>query len=171
MGKQVLLSSISGLAMVTRSLVRGLSVGRYYAGLDPEHFQVPRADGLAALWEDGIRQGAANSLYLVAESGGRVTGSLTAHLELPEPDAASQLTRDQGRVRLAVDALMVMQENWRHGVGTALLEAAESWRRERGAEVVRLDTYTGSPISVPFYENRMGYRRRAIVFEKPLPPL
>jgi hypothetical protein len=79
-----------------------LSAGRYYAGLAPEHFQVPRAEGLAALWDDDIRRGAANSLYLVAESGGHVTGSLAAHLELPEPDAASQLTRDQGQVRLAV---------------------------------------------------------------------
>lgn len=95
-------------------------------------------------------------------------GSLTAHLELPEPDAAAQLTRDQGRTRLMVDALMVMQENWRHGVGAALLESAESWGRSRGAEVVRLDTYAHSKVSVPFYERRMGYRRRAIVFEKPL---
>ena len=147
-----------------------LSAGHYYASLDPQHFQVPREEGLAALWDDDIRQGNADSLYLVAEISGRVTGSLTAHLELPEPDAASQLTRDQGRTRLAIDALMVMQENWRRGVGATLLQAAESWGRARGAEFVRLDTYADSPVSVPFYERRMGYHRRAIVFEKPIGP-
>jgi hypothetical protein len=76
-----------------------LSAGRYYADLDPQNFQVPRAEGLAAFWDDDIGQGAANSLYLVAELDGRVIGSLTARLEFPEPDAASQLTRDQGRTR------------------------------------------------------------------------
>jgi GNAT superfamily N-acetyltransferase len=147
-----------------------LSAGHYYASLDPQHFQVPREEGLAALWDDEIKQGDANSLYLVAEISRRVIGSLTAHLELPGPNAAAQLTRDQGRTRLAVDALMVMRENWRHGVGAALLEAAESWGQARGAEFVRLDTYADSPVSVPFYERRMGYHRRAIVFEKPIGP-
>lgn len=129
---------------------------------------MPRAEGLAALWDEGVRQGGAGSLYVVAELDGRVIGSLSARLQFPEPDAAAQLTRGQGRTRLAVDALMVMQEEWRHGAGAALLEAAESWGHSEGAEVVRLDTYAHSPVSVPFYERRMGYRRRVIVFEKPL---
>lgn len=30
-----------------------------------------------------------------------------------------------------------------------------------GARIVRLDTYAHSPVSVPFYEQRMGYQRRA----------
>ena len=44
----------------------------------------------------------------------------------------------------------------------------EAWGRDRGAEMARLDTYAGSPVSVPFYEQRMGYQRRSIVFQKPL---
>jgi hypothetical protein len=35
-------------------------------------------------------------------------------------------------------------------VGGALLSAAEAWARDRGAEIVRLDTYPESPVSVPF---------------------
>jgi GNAT superfamily N-acetyltransferase len=70
--------------------------------------------------------------------------------------------------RLVVDALVVQQEHWRHGAGGALLDAAETWGRSRGAHVARLDTYIGSPVSVPFYEDRMGYERRAIVFQKQL---
>jgi hypothetical protein len=31
-----------------------------------------------------------------------------------------------------------------------------------------LSTYAASPLSVPFYERRMGRRRRSIVFEKRL---
>jgi len=39
---------------------------------------------------------------------------------------------------------------------------------DRGATVVRLYTFPGSPVSVPFYERHMGYRRRSILFQKPL---
>lgn len=145
-----------------------LSAGQYYADIDPERFQVPRIDGSAQLWDDHIRQSPANSLCLVAEIDGQVIGCLTARLMLPEPDAASQLTRDQGRTRLAVDALVVTKDYWRRGAGAALLEAAESWGRANGAEIVKLDTYAYSPVSVPFYEQRMAYQRRGIVFEKPL---
>lgn len=147
-----------------------LSAADYYTGLDPGHFQVPPAEGLADIWDDDIRQGTVNSLQLVAETDGHVIGSLMAHLEPPEPNAAFQLTRDQGQTRLAVDAVIVMRQHWRHGAGAALLEAAESWGRARGAHVVHLDTYAHSPVSVPFYEQRMGYQRRAIVFEKRLRP-
>jgi hypothetical protein len=48
------------------------------------------------------------------------------------------------------------------------MRAAESWGRDRGARVARLGTYAHSPVSVPFYENRMGYQRRAIIFQKKL---
>ena len=65
---------------------------------------------------------------------------------------------------------MVTQQHWRHGAGAALLEAAASWGRARGVQIVQLDTYAHSPVSVPFYEQRMGYQRRAIDFEKVLRP-
>ena len=45
---------------------------------------------------------------------------------------------------------------------------ASAWGRDRQARIVRLDTYAHSPVSVPFYEERMGYQRRAIVFQKHL---
>jgi GNAT superfamily N-acetyltransferase len=63
---------------------------------------------------------------------------------------------------------MVDRALWRQGVGTVLLTAAESWGRERGATVVRLYTFPGSPVSVPFYEQHTGYQRRSILFQKPL---
>jgi GNAT superfamily N-acetyltransferase len=97
-----------------------LSAADYYTGLDPGRFQVPCAEGLAGLWDEAIRRGSADSPYLVAELDGRVVGCLTARVEPPEPDAALQLTRDPGRTRLAVDALVVVREHWRRGVGAAL---------------------------------------------------
>lgn len=145
-----------------------LSAAEYYTGLDPEHFRVPAAEAQAGAFEDRLRQRGDGALLLAAELGGQVVGWLSARLEPPHPAAASQLVRELGWTRLAIDALVVDRAAWRHGAGTALLTAAEAWGREHGAEVARLDTYSGSPVSVPFYEDRMGYQRRAIVFEKRL---
>jgi GNAT superfamily N-acetyltransferase len=97
-----------------------------------------------------------------------VAGWLTARLAQPAASVAHQLVRELGWIRLMVDALVVDQAQWRHGTGTALLEAAESWGCDRGASMVRLDTYVHSPVSVPFYERRMGYQRRSIHFAKEL---
>ena len=144
--------------------------GGYYTGLAPRRFQIPRADGLAGVWRAALTGEAADSVWLVAELDGEVIGYLAGELVRPDPDAAFQLTRDQGWTRLMIEVLVVRQEHWRHGAGAALLTAAETWGREHGARIVRLDTYAHSPVSVPFYERRMGYQRRAIVFEKPLLP-
>jgi GNAT superfamily N-acetyltransferase len=145
-----------------------LSAAAYYADQDPGHFQLPRADGLAESWDLAAGRDEADTLRLVAEIDGQVVGWLIARIEPPQADAAAQLAREHGWTRLAVDALIVDRQHWRQGAGAALLEAAEHWGRARGAQIARLDTYAHSQVSVPFYEDRMGYQRRAIVFQKPL---
>ena len=147
-----------------------LSAGAYYVDLDPVHFQLPSAEGLAESFEADIesRSSDTDSYGLVAEEAGQVAGWLTAHLEHPSPGASYQLIRELGWTRLMVDAVMVDRALWRRGIGTALLTEAESWARDRGASVVRLYTFPGSPVSVPFYEQHTGYQRRSILFQKPL---
>jgi GNAT superfamily N-acetyltransferase len=63
---------------------------------------------------------------------------------------------------------MVDQALRRHGIGTALPEAAESWGRGCGADLASLDTYADGPVAVPFYERHMGYQRRQIGFAESL---
>jgi GNAT superfamily N-acetyltransferase len=101
-----------------------LGAAAYYADLDPAHFQVPRAVGLADGWEEQLGQDNGNRLRLVAEADGRVIGWLAAHIEPPAENAAVQLTREHYWTRLAVDALVVGRGHWRQGAGTRLLEAA-----------------------------------------------
>lgn len=144
------------------------SAADYYADLDPEHFHRPQAPGLAESFEDSIARAGNDVLLLVAELDGHVAGWLSARIQLPDADAAAQLMREPGWIRLAIDVLIVDTPAWRHGAGTALMTAAESWGRDRGARVARLGTYAHSPVSVPFYQNRMGYARRAIIFQKKL---
>ncbi|HEY7432190.1 MAG TPA: GNAT family N-acetyltransferase [Streptosporangiaceae bacterium] len=144
------------------------SAADYYAALDPEHFRIPRGQGVAEHWDALLGREDEASLRLVAEVDDAVAGWLSAHIEPPEDEAEAQITREQSWTRLTVDALIVDHQRWRHGAGTALLAAAEAWGRRHGAQVARLDTYADSPVSVPFYEERMGYRRRSIVFQKRL---
>jgi GNAT superfamily N-acetyltransferase len=144
------------------------SAAAYYTALDAAHFQIPRGEGMVQDWDTWLGQDDESSLRLVGEVRGKVVGWLSARIEPPDEDAEIQLTREHGWTRLAVDALIVDQEHWRRGAGTALLKAAEAWGRDRGAQVVRLETFAHSPVSVPFYEDRMGYQRRSIVFQKHL---
>lgn len=140
--------------------------GHVLRRLDAEHFQIPTAEGLAEGF-DAQRSGQ-DALQLVAELDGQVVGWLAARVELPAQNAEAQRTREHGWTRLVIDALIAHRDYWRRGAGTALLDAAEAWGRASGAHIVRLDTYASSPVSVPFYEDRMGYQRRSIVFQKHL---
>jgi len=146
-----------------------IDVARHYAELDADAFQIPAPDGLVAWFEELLhRPRSEDVVWLVAEVDGRVVGDVAARLERPTEDAARQLLRDLGRVRLYVDALGVAEAYRRRGVGARLMYAVEEWGRDRGAVRSVLTTYHASPLSVPFYEQRMGYERRSIVFEKRL---
>ncbi len=143
-----------------------LDAGIYYSQLAPDFFQVPEEDGLAAWFEDGLLKTPSDELFLVAEFYGQAVGFIEAAIEPPLPTAAQQFVRNLAYSRLSIHALVVQRAYWRHGIGKQLLTAAEEWGRSRGASIALLDTFIESPISVPFYEQRMGYQRRSILFQK-----
>jgi GNAT superfamily N-acetyltransferase len=148
-----------------------LDAGRYYAALVPDVIQEPDADGLAEWFEQAIgAERTDDTRWLVAALDGTVIGMLEAAILHPAPDAHRQLQRDLSRTRLAVNLLVVTEGYRRRGVGTALMKAAEEWGRRQGAVVAVTDTNLSSPRSVPFYEERMGYRRQAVVLRKALDP-
>lgn len=124
---------------------------------------------LAESWDTELARPGSDSLHLVAELDGQVVGWLWARIERPGRNAAAQRSpASMAGPGLEVASLIVDRDHWRGGAGTALLEAAEAWGRTQGAQVVSLDTYAYTPVSVPFYEDHMGYQRRAIVFQKRL---
>jgi GNAT superfamily N-acetyltransferase len=144
-------------------------MGSHYAALDPAAFQVPAAGGLAGWFEELLRRPRADDgIWLVAEVDGRVVGSVDAHLERPAGDAPRQILRDLARLRVTVDALGVEEAYRRQGVGTRLMRAVEAWGREHGAARIVLTTFAASPTSMPFYQHRMGYQQRSVVFGKDL---
>lgn len=141
----------------------------YYAEMDADAFQVPDPDGLVEWFESLLeRPPQDDHLNIVAEIGQDVVGSLDAKILEPLETADRQMLRELGEPRLYIQALVVDRAHWRRGVGTALMRAAEDWARQRGATRAALDTYMRSPVSVPFYERRMGYSRRSITLHKRL---
>jgi GNAT superfamily N-acetyltransferase len=146
-----------------------LENGAYYARIAPEHFKQPDEDGLAELVEEDSdwRSSEAN-LALVAEVDGEVAGYLEASLQAPMDTARWQSQRDLGDTRLFINYVGTADAYKRIGVATRLVEAAEDWGRSQGAVASVCDTYIDSQLSVPFWEKRMGYSRRAIIFRKPL---
>ena len=151
-------------------LARGwIQIGEYYAALDPQGYQVPEPDGLAAWFETLLgRPSSEEMIWLVAEVDGRVVGSVEARLERPIDTASRQLLRHLGELRVVVDTLGVEEPYRRRGVATQLMQAVEGWAQEQGATLVSLETDIASPLSMPFYERRMAYQRRAVIFQKRL---
>jgi ribosomal protein S18 acetylase RimI-like enzyme len=147
----------------------GLENARLHVRLAPELFRVPDEDGLVEFIADDAdwREDPAN-LALVAEVDGRVAGYLEASVQPPLESARWQSQQDLGELRLLINYVGTGEGYKRRGVATSLVDAAEAWGSGRGAKVAVCDTWIDSPMSVPFWEERMGYQRRAIIFRKPL---
>lgn len=143
------------------------SAATYSAGA-PELFRMPDEGGYVEWIEaDLARSHGEDELDIVAVVDGEIAGHVEARILEPIDSARWQQAREHGERRAFVNALAVASRWRRHGAGRALMEAIESWARDRGATRVQLDTWIGSELSVPFYES-LDYERRAIRFEKRL---
>lgn len=144
---------------------------RYYASIDADQFVEPSPETavdppgfVASLMSSDAEP---DRFARVAEVDCDVVGYIVARVDEPVANAGEQLQRDLGRTRGYVEALGVHRSVWRRGVGRALMNAAEEWARERGAEVMKTDTNLLSPVSVPFYA-ALGYEQQAVILRKPL---
>ena len=134
--------------------------------LDPLRFRIPDTAGLAAWLDEDLAMMGTTWVCFVAEEGGHVVGQVEARLLQPMETSRYQVLTDLGSTRGEVNSLGVLSSHRRRGIGRALMARAEGWLRSHGARSIRLDTFIGSPESVPFYD-ALGYTRTAIVFEKP----
>ena len=145
-----------------------IDAGRHYIDVDQTRFQVPEEPGLEQWFEASLARASDDRAVFVAEVAGELVGFCGAHFEPPATEPWRQLQRDLGRGRVFVDALAVREAQRGGGVGTALMRAAETWGRARGASILFVDSFADGPTSTPFYERRMGYQRRSIRFQGPI---
>lgn len=147
-----------------------LGTSAYHVEIAPDVYRLPDEEGLVDFFERGIEKGSTTQdfLALVAEVGWVLAGYLEAQLLPPLETARWQSHPDLFGPRLSINALATARAYQRRGVATRLVQAAEAWGRDRGATVVICETWIDSPMSIPFWERRMGYERLAVVLRKPL---
>jgi GNAT superfamily N-acetyltransferase len=146
-----------------------LDNARYYLGLFPDDFREPDEAGLVDWFETLLaRPRGESELHLVAVANGAVAAFVNARLTEPDEHANRQMLADYPYRRVHVEALGTADAYQRRGLATELVEAVEAWARERGARAISAETYLDSPVSIPFWERQMGYRRRSVKFVKRL---
>jgi len=145
-----------------------LDNARYYAERFPADFRVPDEDGLAEWFEDEPVPN--DAVVFVAELDGEVGAFAYARLSRPGAGARFQMLAPYVETRAHVEALGTADAFARQGLATALVRACEAWASSHGAAQISATTYLASEVSVPFWEARMGYRRRGVTFVKRLSP-
>jgi GNAT superfamily N-acetyltransferase len=77
------------------------------------------------------------------------------------------MLRDACIARLIVHWLGIADGYRRQGIGTRLLETAQTWAISRGVRAAGFSTYLGAAAPLCFYQRR-GYARQAVYFRKSL---
>jgi GNAT superfamily N-acetyltransferase len=141
----------------------------YYARLFPDDFRMPDQVGLVESFEVRLgRARSASELRLVAVVDGVVAAFVEARLTDPDDGATHEMLADRPYRRVHVETLGTGNAFQRQGLATQLVEAVEAWAREQGARFISAGTYLESPLAIPFWEQRMGYRRRSVILAKRL---
>jgi GNAT superfamily N-acetyltransferase len=130
---------------------------------------MPDDEGLIEFVQPSTDDNSSTTLFIVADVDEHVVGHLFAELITPTDSDRFQSSSDLSELRLFIHALSVLQEFWRQGIATALVEHSETWGRERGATIALCDTWPESPVSMPFWQQRMGYQSRSVRLRKRLP--
>ena len=144
-------------------------VARYYQERASDYFEPPAPEGLAGeLAAQAAQPGESRARHLVAEAQGAVVGALVARLVAPDEQRDRETEADSAQLRLRIEYLATAAAYRRRGIGTRLVKAAEEWGRTSGATVAATTAFQGSPLSVPFWEDRMGYEELSINLRKRL---
>jgi GNAT superfamily N-acetyltransferase len=134
---------------------------RTHYAFDPHRFMAPGDDPEAGYaWFLGTQIRSDDVAVFVAERDGAVAGYVYVGIE---PQSWKELREEAGFIHDVV----VTDTARRHGVATALMEAAVAWLRERGVPRVILWTAQPNEGAQRLFE-RLGFRRTMIEMTKEL---
>lgn len=131
----------------------------HHSNLDPELYFIPAIKKIVERYRRGQQHPAGTaheSVTLVAEFGGEIVGFVDARLY----QSTDAMHRDI--VFCHVVEIAVSRRHQRRGIGVQLLEAAEEWGRQRGANVALLEYHSANTQASMFYQSRMGYRPTSV---------
>ena len=141
--------------------VLGASLLRAHYAFDQQRFMAPRGDPEAGYaWFLGSQLKEDDVAVFVAEQAGTIVGYVYAGLE---PQSWKELREAAGFIHDVV----VTPEAQRHGVASALIEAACDWFRSIGAPRVVLWTAEKNEVAQRLFA-RIGFRRTMIEMTREL---
>lgn len=132
----------------------------HHERIDRERYFIPDHDAVLARFEE--RRCRKDSVTLIATLAGEVVGFLDVELT-----RSTDLMHRGFRYCHMVELAVLARERSR-GIGMRLLQAAEQWGREQGARYASLEYLAGNTRVAKLYEERMGYRKAAVMMVKPL---
>ena len=142
-----------------------LESAEHHATLDPLRYAVPSFEAILTHYREGQRHwGVADGkgITLVADLGGEIIGFIDARLEQSSDPMHREL------VYCDISEIAVIRRDRNRGIGRRLLQGAETWGREHGADYASLEYHAANTTAGRFYQNRMGYRTTHIIAIKPL---
>lgn len=138
----------------------------HHAAVDPDRWQVPSLPEVAAHRRHWLAVKPRDEALVAVAEDGEVVGMIELWLRRPSSvPGSAQIQRITVGLGIAVDP------GWRgRGVGTALLDAAEAWARERGAERMSLGLDAFNTGALRLYERR-GYETWGMEMDKAIAPV
>jgi ribosomal protein S18 acetylase RimI-like enzyme len=120
---------------------------------DPQSIRGLYIDGLLADCER------TSGALIVADLNKRIVGFVCIFCRVKSD------TTEQGREHAYLSDLIVLEPYRRQGIGSQLMQAAETYAISRGATRIRVGVLAGNSGALRLYRN-MGYRESEIVLEK-----
>lgn len=146
-------SDIGNIMLMYKSCVKGMIAN----GIDQWDESYPNTDIILA----DIKA----RTYYIAEINGEIVGGINID-EKQDPTYLDINWEDKTNSFLVVHRLAVKEENWGDGVGKELMLFVEDVVNEEGYQSIRLDTYSGNPKAMEFY-NKLGYTELGTIDLKP----
>jgi ribosomal protein S18 acetylase RimI-like enzyme len=120
----------------------------YHADLDPERYSVPAVETISARYRKDLQHppdADGKAITLVAELGNEIVGFLDARLD-QSPDPMHRKL-----IYCHVAEIAVSRRHQRQGIGERLLQAAEKWARQQGAQFASLEYHVANTGAGVFY--------------------
>ena len=125
-------------------------VDRHHSDGLPDYFQTTPRPVRSPSFLQGLIEDQNVGLF-VTEQDGELTGFV--HVEMRSAPAFAVFIQ---RLFAVVDNIGTRQDLRRQGIGRALMQAAESWAKDRGAQTIELNVYAFNQAAMDFYR-ALGY--------------
>jgi len=139
-----------------------LESAELHARLDSDRYWLPDREAIAARYREGQQHANdATSITQVAELAGEVVGFVDVRLTHSPDPMHREITYCH------IVEIAVRQAHQHSGIGRRLLQAAEDWGRQHGAEFASLEYLTANAGAAAFYR-KLGYGVAALTAIKRL---